>query len=143
LSGAIPAPSEKQVADLEQRIGIRLPDDYRQYLLDYNGGYFTEPDIIPPIKECPLDCLNSMNGIGAPHPSAELASRGDLSLFDDNNPPQILPIGYTLMGNLIFLVTRPEDRGCIWLKKAFFGESFFLAAGIEEFFELLHQPSDV
>jgi hypothetical protein len=81
-----------------------------------------------------------MNGIGATHPTAELASEEDLAMFDDNEPPQILPIGYTFMGNLIFLVTHPEDRGWIGLTRAFSDQSFFLAEGIEEFFGLLHEP---
>jgi hypothetical protein len=42
-----PLPTERQVSDLENRIGIRLPADFRQFILDYNGGYFTEPDITP------------------------------------------------------------------------------------------------
>lgn len=46
--GRFPLPSEQQVAELEQRIGITFPEDYRQFLLQHNGGYFTEPDIIPP-----------------------------------------------------------------------------------------------
>lgn len=138
-----PAPTEKQVADLEQRIGISLPEDYREFVLAFNGGFFAEPWIVPPSEECPLeDSLRAMNGIGATHPTAELASEGDLALFDDNDPPQILPIGDTVMGNLILLITHPEDRGCIVLKKAFSDESFFLAEGIEEFFGLLRQPPD-
>jgi len=94
------------------------------------------------MEECPLDRLAFMSGIGATHSVAELASEADLALFDDNDPPQILPIGYTLMGNLIFLVTHPEDRGCIALKKAFSDEVYPLAEGIEEFFGLLREPSN-
>ena len=132
-----PLPSEKQVAQVEQRLGIKLPPDYRQYLLEYNGGFFREPDIVPPTPDCPLDCLTSMDGIAATHPSAELASEASLALFEDNMPAQILPIGYTLMGNLLFLITHSENRGEIGLKKAFSDQSFYLAAGIEEFFGLL------
>src|SRR5262249_30399636 len=135
-----PLPSEEQVADLEQRLGVLLPLDYRQYLLEYNGGFFTEPDIVSPVKDCPLDRLRHMYRIGATHPTAELASEADLALFDDNDPLEVLPIGYTLMGNLILLITHPEDRGCIVMKKAFSDESFYLAGGIEEFFTLLREP---
>jgi hypothetical protein len=71
-----------------------------------------------------------------------LASRDDLALFNENDPPQILPIGYTLMGNLIFLITHPEDQGVIGLKKASSDQSYFLAAGIEAFFDLLREPSE-
>lgn len=137
-----PLPMEEQVADVEQRIGVSLPDDYRHFLLTYNGGYFNEPDIVPPINECPLDGLTFMNGIGASDPSAELATEADLAIFTDNRPVQILPIGYTLMGNLILLITNPDERGSILLKKAFSQEAFFLSSGIEAFFGLLREPAE-
>jgi hypothetical protein len=86
--------------------------------------------------------LTSMNGIGATHPSAELASPADLALFSDNDPLQVLPIGYTIMGNLIFLLTQLDDRGCIGLKKAGSEKSYYLAEGIEGFFNLLREPTD-
>jgi hypothetical protein len=133
-----PLPTEKQVADLEEKIGISFPDDYRQFLLEFNGGFFNEPHIIPLVEECPLDRLTFMNGIGATHPDAELCNELDLVLFTDNDPPQILPIGYTIMGYLILLVTHPENRGAIVLKG--FEDSWFLAEDIEEFFGLLHEP---
>jgi len=136
-----PLPSEQQVAELERRIGVTLPDDYRRFVLAYNGGYFSEPHIVPPSEECPLDRLTFMHGICASHPTAELASDADLVLFTENDPPQIVPIGYTIMGHLILLVTHPEDRGCILLRT--FDESFFLAEGIEAFFGLLREaPPD-
>lgn len=138
-----PLPTEKQVSDLEQRIGVTLPNDYREFLLEFNGGVFSEPDILPPSDDCPSDCLTFMHGIGSTlEDVAELASNLDLALFDDNDPVQILPIGSTMMGNLILLGTHPDDRGCIYLKKAFSDSSFLLAEGIEEFFELLREPSD-
>lgn len=137
-----PLPFEVELIDLERRIGVTLPVDYRQFLLEYNGGFFREPDIIPPVDGCPLDSLTFLSGIGATHPSAELASAQGLALLDDNNPPEVLPIGYTLMGNLILLITHPEDNGYIVLKKAFSAETFLLAEGIEEFFSLLHEPTE-
>lgn len=40
-----PRLTESQVADLESRIGLPLPDDYRRFLLENNGGSPT-PDVI-------------------------------------------------------------------------------------------------
>jgi hypothetical protein len=99
-----PLPSEREVQELETRLGCLLPADYRQYLLYYNGGLFAEPDIMPSSPECPLDGLTVMGGINASHHSAEMGMPKGFTpaLFDDNDPPQILPIGYTMMGNLIF-----------------------------------------
>ncbi len=75
-------PSEAQVAELEARWHIELPPDYRQFLLQYNGGYFTEPQIISSAPDCPTDRLNNLGGIGASHPSAELGGlRTDTTLI--------------------------------------------------------------
>ncbi len=135
-----PLPSKKQVAKLERRIGIQLPSDYRQYLLEYNGGFFTEPRIAPPEEGCPLDRLTFLSGIGASTPSAEFASEANLALFDDNEPPQLIPIGYTMMGNLLYLITSAENNGWIGMKKAFSDDCWFLAEGIADFFGLLQNP---
>jgi hypothetical protein len=139
-----PLPTEKQVANLEARWHIDLPSDYRRFLLEYNGGYFTEPQIVPSNPDCPIDRLNNLAGIGATHPSAELGGTGTYNpdLFDNNDPPILLPIGYTLMGNLIYLVTESEGRGVIGLKKAYTNVFFDLAEGIEGFFSLLRKPVD-
>lgn len=132
-----PQPSLSQVEALERRIGITLPDDYRRFLLEFNGGYFNEPDIEPVVEGCPRDALTFLNGIGASHPEAELATPGDLVTFDDNDPPKIIPIGGTPLGSLIILDTAPGDgNGEIYFKQAF-GDFYWLAEGIEEFFTLL------
>jgi hypothetical protein len=67
-----PLPTEAQVRTLERRIKVAFPDDYRQFLLEYNGGYFTEPAIMPVSEGCPQDALAFLSGIGASHPEAEL-----------------------------------------------------------------------
>ena len=126
---------------LEQRIGVVFPDDYRRFLLEFNGGYFKEPEITPVGEGCPLDTLAMLFGIGASHWEAELCTPALMSLFDDNTPPKIVPIGSTGMGGLIILDTAPGDgRGEIYLKKAF-GDFYFLAEELEAFCNLLREPT--
>ena len=137
-----PLPSEFQVANLERKMGVPLPTDYRQFILTFNGGYFSEPDIVPPSDKCPLDGLTFLSGIGASHHSAELDWPPVLGSLRDNDPPQILPIGYTLMGNLLFVVAHPKGLGRIGLKVKFSDDSYFLADGIASFFGLLREPED-
>lgn len=134
-----PLPSEKQVIGCERKLG-RLPSDYRQFLLEYNGGSFSEPDIVPPKKHDLIDRLTIMHGIDAAIPVAELGS--DVDLFTDNDPVQVLPIGHTMMGNLILLITLGDERDCIVMKKTFSQDYIFLARGIEEFFGLLREPKN-
>jgi hypothetical protein len=136
-----PLPTEAQVRALEERIKVDFSDDYRNFLLEFNGGYFTEPEITPVGEGCPQDALTFLSGIAANHWEAELGDQRTMGLFDDNDPPKILPIGDTAMGGLIILDTAPgEGRGKIYLKQAF-GDFYYLAEGIEEFFSLLHEPT--
>ena len=133
-------PSEEQIGELETRIGVVFPDDYRRFVLEFNGGYFNEPEITPVGEGCPHDALTCLHGIGAPHHRGELARPSRLALFDDNDPPIIVPIGHTSMGGLIILITEAEGRGEIFFKEAF-GGFYYLAEGIEEFFGLLREPT--
>ncbi len=106
-----PLPSEAQLAGLEQRLGIIFPSDYRRFILERNGGYFNDPLITPVGEGCPLECLDSLWGICASHPTAELGRHRDIALFDDNDPPKIVPIGNTAVGGLIILDTAPGEGG--------------------------------
>lgn len=136
-----PLPTEAQVRALEMRIRIEFPQDYRDFLSEFNGGYFTEPEIEPAIEGCPRDSLTFLCGINASNEEAELGRASYLTLFDDNDPPKILPIGATPMGSLIILDVAPgEERGTIYFKQAF-GDFYVLAEGIEEFFSLLREQA--
>jgi hypothetical protein len=118
-----------------------FPDDYRQFLLQFNGGYFKCPEIAPVGQNCPLETLQILYGIGASHVEAELGLPRRTALFDDNNPPKIIPIGSTGMGGLIILDTAPgEGRGDIFLKQAF-GDFYYLTEAIEAFCALLREPT--
>jgi len=149
-----PLPTEADVANLELQIGVSLPLNYRRFLLEYNGGYFisspehiSSPRIIRPADcegdgDFPSAWLDSMYGIGEDNSEdnsiAQLGESEDIAIFDDNDPPQILPIGNTLKNYIILLVTHPDENGSILLRT--FDESFWLADGIEDFFELLVSP---
>ena len=134
-----PLPREAQLVAIERRIGVRFPEDYRRFVLECNGGYFNEPEITPVGEGCPQDALQILFGIGASHEEAELGRPSRTALFDDNDPPKIIPIGCTGMAGLIILDTAPGDgQGAIFLKKAF-GDFYYLTDGIEAFLALLRE----
>jgi len=134
-----PLPSEEQVEDVERRAGFELPPDYRQFLLDYNGGRFELPEIIVEDDEFKGDGLVCLFGVNADHPIAEVASPRLLAIFDDD-PPIAMPIGDTAGAGLIVLVVEEENRGAVFLKKPF-GGFCWIADGIEEFFDCLREWS--
>jgi hypothetical protein len=136
-----PLPSEADVRAVETRIKVTLPDDFRQFILEFNGGYFDDPVITPVVESCPDESLSFLCGIRPSHEEAELGREFYLSLFGDNDPPKIVPIGGTPLGSLIILDTAPgEGRGNIYFKQAF-GDFYYLADGIEEFFGLLRDSA--
>lgn len=132
-----PLPRERQFDDLEWRINVQFPASYRQFILEFNGGYFNDCGISSPDPQCPDDGLRALAGIGASHLEAELGSLSDLSLFDDNTPAEIMVIGRTTCAGLIIMRVRYEDIGSIYLKQAY-GGFYYLADDIGEFFGLLH-----
>lgn len=139
-------PSEYEVAGLEARLGILLPPDYRQFILQFNGGVFNEPAIFLPGQRATVDWLTLLAGIHAPQPSLELGGIDGEgftpAIFDGNDPVQILPIGYTLKNGLLWLAVQPggDDFGQLALKPAFSSEAIHIADGIEELFTLLRRP---
>ncbi len=136
-----PLPSDAQLSALEDRIGVVFPDDYRRFILEFNGGYFIKPEIDPVGDGYPQETLAFLYGIGASHQEAELGLPSRTALFDDNDPPKIVPVGNTGMGGLIILDTAPgEGRGDVFLKQAS-GNFYYLTDGIEDFFGLLREPT--
>lgn len=82
-----------------------------------------------------------MNGIHASFDFMELGSAADLALFDDNNPPVVLPIGTTSRNSLIMLNTEvaDEDYGMIFVR-TIDQTSIYLSDSMEDFFLLLRDP---
>jgi hypothetical protein len=143
LKRSFPLPSEDRVGELETRLGVPLPSDYRRFIMEYNGGYFLDPEIHVPVDACAIDALDVLAGVGATNPFDELGAAGGFTpaIFDDNEPVEFLPIGYTLAGNLLYMDVRStEYRGAIWMKIANSDKCIFLADGIDQFFRQLRQP---
>jgi hypothetical protein len=134
-----PLPGEEQIAALERRLGVELPADYRKFISQFNGGIFDEPEIETNHHDCRGDALTFLHGINSGDEETELGDPGFMALFEGNDPPILIPIGYTALGGILVLVVEEEGRGAIALKKAF-GGFYHLADGIEEFFELLREP---
>lgn len=132
-----PLPSAEDIQRLEDRVNVTFPDDFREYLLQYNGGWFRTP--VLDVEDADIHNggrIDFMSGIGASHEVAELGNPLDMALFDDNDPPQIMIIGLTEGGHLILLDTYvPGDHfGSILYRT--FTESIRLGSGIAEFFDL-------
>ncbi len=143
-----PLPTEAEIAALERRLKIQFPLDYRGYLAQFNGGAFRDARIVFPepitvtwrdgLVTHIEDDLDEMHGLHATFKSGELGKQSDLSLFENNDPIQLLPIGYTAVGCLLLLDLYPGNEGEILIK--FPNEKAYqIADDIGAFFSLIER----
>jgi cell wall assembly regulator SMI1 len=106
---AAPATNDRVVA-LETRLGAQLPEDYRAFLLRFNGG-----------KPLPAEFRLASGRSGSDLHTLSALHEGELCnletkiyLLGPRIPPGVLPIGTDSFGNAICLVLAGERRGQIW-----------------------------
>jgi SMI1 / KNR4 family (SUKH-1) len=103
-----PFVDESILAAFEASIGHRLPEDYRQFLLEVNGG---RPD----------DC-NCRASFGAITTFLSLGDPNDARNLESANrypePPSrdLLYIGYDGCGTDVYVVIAGERRGQVWIE---------------------------
>lgn len=96
-----PAPAE-QIDALEQRLGQALPDEYRAYLIEGDGGRFWDNS----------EAAKTVFGVGDVPDWASLWDK--LDAYDDRVPEWLLPVAGDEYGNLFCLSLRETDRGTVW-----------------------------
>jgi hypothetical protein len=101
--------TDAQIRAFEQSYGHPLPDDYRQFLLDVNGGR-------PDNANCELDqgVVNRLFSLD----DIENDSRDLATQANRERPmlpsPDLLIIGHDGFGNSILLALAGEHRGEVW-----------------------------
>jgi hypothetical protein len=101
--------TDAQIRAFEQSYGHPLPDDYRQFLLDVNGGQ-------PTRANCEFDqgVVNSLFSLDdTENDSSDLATRANWSRPMLPNP-DLLFIGHDDGSNRILLALAGEHRGEVW-----------------------------
>lgn len=107
------AATEARVGAFEAQIGARLPEDYRQFLLRYNGGKPLPSGFRLALRTGPY--TDSMV-----HALYSLYD-GEFDNLEDRVrwqrlPPGVIKIGCDPGGNGICLVLTGERRGQIWFR---------------------------
>jgi SMI1 / KNR4 family (SUKH-1) len=103
------AVSESEIAALEARIGIALPEDYRRFLLEVNGGRPT-----PENAEVSQLVITGLLSLGAEHESRDIEKCAEWA--KESLPhPDLMLIGYA-DGALILLAHDGPHRGEVWSK---------------------------
>jgi hypothetical protein len=103
--------TEKRLADLERELGVKLPAQYRQFLLKFNGG-MPSPDVvdIEGMNDSPTD-VQEFFGIDASDESSDL--RWIKQEFSDRVPDRMIPVACDSGNNLFCLSLSGADSGAI------------------------------
>jgi hypothetical protein len=110
-----PAVTEAAVHRFEQRLGHELPDDYRRFLLEVNGGRTAETHCRFTMHRATRrteTVLNALLSLDDPNESRDLATR---QLYGEDRLPGSLQIGSDDGGSRVVLVLSGPHRGEIWM----------------------------
>jgi hypothetical protein len=133
-----------QIATFENRWKIQLPEAYRNFLLNNNGGE-PVPAAFPIIDmpHNPTGEIRAFFGLGAKIESEDL--EWYLKHLTIPQIPKILPIAYTPMGDYLCLDTsRPKSAVIYWDRKMCWGDGnkivfYLVAKSFEEFLALIDE----
>lgn len=134
--------TETQVEKLEQRLGAKLPEDYRRFLMTINGGRREGGGWELPEYDLAVDTFYGLRG-----DFYDLADAVDRLLRrepgTDHFPPDTIPIGYELGGNPILMKYRGKDAGSVWFWDEMGDEDWRkIAPSFDAFIAMLHQEPE-
>ncbi len=98
-----PPASPELVAQLEGQLGQALPDDYRHYLLQQDGGRLEDN----------TEAVINVFGLGEVPDWTNMWHK--LETFQNRVPAWLLPVAQDAYGNLFAISHRPSDFGSVWL----------------------------
>lgn len=110
-----PKLTPEQLRAFEQRYGIVLPEDYRRFMLQYNGGRPSPQDTfdVPKRRHSEQDTVGDFNSIDVENPS--LSIEAFMEIYRDRIPAGTLPIGGGACGGAILLRVAGEPLGEVLL----------------------------
>ena len=103
--------SEADVVRVEEQLGALLPDSYRAFLLEFNGGRPDPHDFDVPGWRHQESLVNNFYGI-VPGESNDLVENAEL--LEDRVPSDFIPIAKDPGGNRILLSAEGPTRGSVY-----------------------------
>ncbi len=146
-----PVPTEQEVQELEQMIGTRLPEDYRQFLLEMGGCYLYDDDTI---GEIPLEDSDEVISVEQLYGLHADFKEGNIHFWDkyweETQEVGVYKNNCVLIGDasehgFLFLMCHGENSGVwYWDDCRTFpetsdenGDVYFVAESFEEFWKML------
>jgi hypothetical protein len=108
------APSSAAIEVLETRLGLRLPDDYRHFLLTFNGGRPTPGDFVDKRDASIAESFHVdwLYGMCEGDPDIDLERH--IMTFKGRMPGNIIPIGSDSCGNQVCVSASGDDCGVVY-----------------------------
>ncbi len=146
ISDVGPLLTEGQIARLEQQLDVKLPDDYRSFLLSTNGGKPQRNNFpIPLHKTLTVGRLVQLFGIG--RPAKESNIDWNYKNLIGQLPNYHFPIAITPEDDMVTLSLGRLDMGRVyyWVRAEYNvtgdNEAYFLAGTFDKFVETLYAVS--
>ena len=136
--------SEAIILAFEQQIGFSIPDDYRRFLLEYNGAGVDNNQVFF-VKDLDQDVmLDKLFGITNPR-ARSLTPGYWLKEYGDEIPEKTLLFGCDPGGRFLMYVTEGEQKGVYYWDDTHFypqsreedGDTYFIADSFAEFYDSL------
>ena len=102
--------SEADVAGFERDLEIKLPQDYREFLVRTNGGCFRDE-----VHDGHLAGVESLFGLPQLVLRNYFSDLRRMPYFDDDNT--LLRVGSNGLGDQLLLKIRGAEFGCVWIYK--------------------------
>lgn len=105
----------QEINQLEELVGLNFPKEYKQHLLNYNGG-----QCIPNVflfKEDGIETKSMIDWFLAIYEGEYDNLKSYLNIFkieEKRMPSHIVPIAHDPLGNLICISCTPRDYGYIY-----------------------------
>ena len=141
-----PPVSQEQISLLEKELAIELPESYRGFLLETNGGEPSPDEFIVPGWEGEASAVSSFFSISD---DKEAGLESEILSFKARIPDSIIPIGTDPGGNLICIGIADTNRGKVYFwdhedeldengeSKLDFSNTYLVAGSFDEFMENL------
>ena len=106
-----PVVTAKNIATFERELGHALPDDYREFLLDVNGGRTDDTNAV--FSQGVLNGLFSLDAVDGDDDARDLKSRSERARKQLPHR-DLLYVGYDGVGGKVLLVLSGDRRGEVW-----------------------------
>ncbi len=136
--------TEKDILTFEQKHNVQIPEAYRKFLLQYNGGY-PDPNCFD-IKKRGGSIMDCFYGLKADSNIRDMEQKS--GVFKNRVPDKFIIIGGDQLGNLILIGVegKYQDKVYFWdheeesdTDKPIYSNIYPIAKNFDTFFSSLHE----